>query len=72
MSNYLKVANCRGKKPVLNDIKRAYMILSGISFEINTCPAQSRLRKAQDELFEIIEQEGYYIDNRNKLQKHKT
>jgi len=71
MSEYIIIANCRGKKAVLNDIKNAYMTLSSVSVEFNSCQALTTLNDAKEKLWEVIDGSGYYINNKNRLiQKH--
>jgi hypothetical protein len=67
----LEIANCRGKKPVLNDIKKSMMILSSISIEINECEGANRLKRAQELLWSVLDDEGYYVNNKNRLMKKK-
>ena len=71
MTDKFKVANCRGSLPVLNDIKRAFMILSSISVELNECEASFRIKTACNNLWRIIEDEGYEINYNNRLIKKK-
>ena len=72
MSNdFMRIANCRGKMPVLNDIKNAYMTLSKISVELNDCPAKVLLEESKDRLWVIIDGEGYEINHNNRLVKKK-
>jgi len=55
MSNdFMRIANCRGKMSVLNDIKNAYMILSRISVEFNYCVAKSKLIATKEQLWTIL------------------
>ena len=71
MSKTFNVANSRGSKPVLNDIKNAYLILSRVSVEFNDCSTKVHLIKAKEELWSIIKGEGYEINYNNKLTKRK-
>lgn len=50
----LKIANSRGKKPVLADIKKAMQIIRTIYAEINPCEAKSALNECDKLLWYII------------------
>jgi hypothetical protein len=50
----LKIANCRGKKPVLRDIKKARDIISGLLIEINDCKAKTKLKEIDSTLWAIM------------------
>ena len=54
MINELKIANCRGKKPVINDIKKAYKIINALLIEINPCEGLELLKKADIALYQLI------------------
>ena len=69
MSEHLKIANCRGKKPVLNDIKNCISTLDNLFFEMNACDARFTLILARAMLYDIIDKEGYHISNTNRLIK---
>lgn len=55
MVNYkLEIANSRGKKPVINDLKKAQLLLSNLIFELNHNEAREQLKIADTILFHII------------------
>lgn len=53
-SNVLKVANSRGKKPVMRDLEKARAIISDLLIEINPCDAKDRLKEIDNTLWAII------------------
>lgn len=56
MTDYkLKIANCRGPKPVIRTIKSCRTKLQDLLIEINGCPGEKKLREAIDILWEILE-----------------
>jgi len=65
----LKVANCRGKMPVLNDVKRAMLILDDISIELNETVESRKISQARDLLFSVIDSEGYMLSGSHRLIK---
>ena len=67
----LKVANYRGKKPILNDIAKAIKILDKISIEINSGESRTELYKVRNKLFSIISNEGYEFSKTERLIKKK-
>lgn len=52
--NVLKVANCRGKRPVMRDIKKARDIISKIMVELNPNDAKDRLKECEAILWDIL------------------
>jgi len=56
----LRIANCRGLKPVLTDIKKARTILQNIGIEINGCPAKDAIDKCTSLLWDILEDNKKY------------
>ena len=63
MNDFFQVTNCRGKKPVLNDIKNAYLTLSAIQVELNDCEAKEHLKSALIELYIIFKKQNLIIKN---------
>lgn len=51
---WLRVANCRGKKPVLRDIKKARDIISGLLIELNPSEGKDGLKKCDSILLDIL------------------
>ena len=55
MVNYkLDIANSRGKKPVMNDIKKIQAILNVIIYELNNNEAREQLRIVDNIIANII------------------
>ena len=55
MSEYkLKIANSRGRKPVITDIKKAYKLIDNLLVEINPCMGKSELQTVSIILFRIL------------------
>lgn len=54
MKATLKIANSRGKEPVIADVRRAQAILGDLSIERNPCPGKRQLDKAIAILWKII------------------
>lgn len=52
----LKIANCRGKKPVIRSIEKCAKELEGLLSEINPCTGKSELREIANKLYVIAEQ----------------
>lgn len=50
----LKVANCRGKKPVLKTIEKARNMLQDLMIEINPCEGKEALKEVDSILKEIL------------------
>ena len=50
----LKIANSRGRKPVITALNRAYNSLSNLQIEINPCEGKDELREALKILINII------------------
>jgi hypothetical protein len=53
-SNVLKIANSRGKKPVMRDLNKARGIISSLLVEINPCDAKETLKEIDNALWAII------------------
>ena len=51
----LKIANSRGKKPVINDIDKARKIISNLMVEINPCDGKDSLKRVDDILYRIVQ-----------------
>ena len=51
----LNIANCRGKKPVLTDIKRARNILNNLLIELNGSAGERAIKKCTSLLWGILE-----------------
>jgi len=54
MKYKLEIANCRGKKPVINVIKKACKSLNDIMIEINDCEGKAKLEEAENILWWIL------------------
>ena len=55
MVNYkLEIANSRGKKPVMNDIKKIQAILNVIIYELNNNEGREQLRIVDNIISNII------------------
>lgn len=67
----LRIANCRGVKPVLNDINKARIILGTVSVELNSCEAREYLKEAERLLTKVIECSNEYVIVANKVVKRK-
>lgn len=50
----LKIANCRGKKPVIKDITKAREILRSLMVELNPCEGKDLLKDAEYNLTKIL------------------
>lgn len=50
----LKIANSRGKKPVMKDIEKARGIIADLLTEINPCEGKDALKQCDHILLEII------------------
>ena len=51
----LDIANCRGRKPVLNEIKKARNILQNLLIELNGNEGERAIRKCTATLWDILE-----------------
>jgi sigma54-dependent transcription regulator len=65
----LKIANCRGLKPVLNDIAKAIKLLDTVYLEVNSCKPKINISQARKKLFDVISNEGYEFSNTGRLIK---
>ena len=65
----MRVANIRGKKPILNDIKNIILKLDFLTVELNDCKPKTILKNARHEMFSIIANEGYRIGKTDRLIK---
>lgn len=55
MVNYkLEIANSRGKKPVINDLKKAYQIINSLMIELNNNEAKEQLKIVDNTLYLIL------------------
>jgi hypothetical protein len=52
--NVLKIANSRGKRPVMRDLEKARGIISNLLVEINPCEAKDKLKDIDNTLWAII------------------
>ena len=50
----IKIANCRGKKPVINDICKALNLLANTEFEMNTCELKRILNDSRQAIAKIL------------------
>jgi hypothetical protein len=57
----IRIANCRGKKPVINDIAKMIKKLDELNIELNDCKAKELLNKTRDMLYEIVVDSGYFL-----------
>ena len=57
----IRIANCRGKKPVINDIAKMIKKLDELNIELNDCKAKGLLNKSRDMLYEIVNDSGYFL-----------
>lgn len=69
MTEYLKVANCRGKKAVLRDIAKSIKLLDQIFREYNDSLGKNKIDKSINLLYDIIHKEGFIIGTNYKLEK---
>ena len=53
----IEIANCRGKKLVIRDIKKALELIAICSFEMNQCRLQIALSKAFNSINTILKKE---------------
>lgn len=51
----LDIANCRGRKPVLNEIKKARNILSNLLIEMNGNAGERAIKKCTNILWDVLE-----------------
>ncbi len=51
----LKIANSRGKRPVITDLKNAYKLIDNIMIEINPCTGKDELDEIRNKLRIIIQ-----------------
>jgi hypothetical protein len=51
----LRIANSRGKKPLLRDIKKARDILQNVLIELNSCAGRTAISDYSDVLWDILE-----------------
>ena len=54
MSNKIKIANSRGKKPVITDIKKALRLLATVEFEMNSCDLRAIISNFRDKVGGIL------------------
>jgi len=54
INNQLSIANCRGKKPVINVIKKAKTMLEDLLIEINPCEGKQTLKESIQALNKIL------------------
>jgi hypothetical protein len=52
-----QIANCRGKKPVISDIKKALRLLSNAKFEMNDCKGKRIITKAIDNIEDVLKED---------------
>jgi hypothetical protein len=52
--NNLKIANSRGKKPVVKDIEKARGLIANLMIELNPCDAKEKLKVVDKILWDII------------------
>jgi len=57
----IRIANYRGKKPVINDIAKMIKKLDELNIELNDCKAKGLLNKSRDMLYEIVNDSGYFL-----------
>ena len=69
MGEYLKVANCRGKKAVLRDIVKSIKLIDQLFRECNDSLWKKKLNKSRNLLYDIIHKEGFIIGVNYKLEK---
>jgi len=50
----LKIANSRGKSPVMRDIKKAYGIINALIIEVNPCEGKDALKQIDTLLWELM------------------
>jgi hypothetical protein len=53
-TNVLRVANSRGKRPVMTDIKKARNLINGILVELNPNEAKKKLQMVDSILWAIM------------------
>lgn len=51
----LEIANSRGRKPVLRDIKKCQALLSSLIHELNASDGKTELKKADAILWQVLE-----------------
>jgi hypothetical protein len=56
MTNKLKIANCRGSKPVIREIRKCRTKLQNLLIEINECSGKKKIEIVIDLLLEILEE----------------
>ncbi|MFX0183347.1 MAG: hypothetical protein ACFE95_09735 [Candidatus Hodarchaeota archaeon] len=54
MDNKIRIANCRGKQPVITDIKKVLNILAGVEFEMNYCELRTIISNFRDKMATIL------------------
>lgn len=69
MTEYLKVANCRGKKAVLRNIAKSIKLLDQFFRECNDSLGKNKIDKSRNLLYDIIHKEGFIIGTNYKLEK---
>ncbi len=55
MSKILKIANSRGKKPVMKDIQKAYDLIKGVMIELNASEGKEALKVCDGLLWGILQ-----------------
>jgi len=50
----LKIANSRGKSPVMRYIKKAYGIINALMIEVNPCKGKDALKQIDSLLWELM------------------
>lgn len=54
-SHKLIIANCRGSKPVIRELKKCTTKIDDLLIEINQCKGKNKLVMVRDILFKILE-----------------
>lgn len=54
----LEIANCRGNKPVITEIKRALKLIRDIQIEINPCEGKDSLIHCERLLVDVLGDNG--------------
>lgn len=52
------VANCRGKKPIITDVKKTIRILSSLKQELNDCKAKRMIDGAEFILTAMLKEDN--------------
>lgn len=51
----LQIANCRGKKPVINALKKHSIAINDLLIEMNSCEGRELIREATNILYKVLE-----------------